>query len=160
MSTYLISVPDFSDGELLYSENETRLILKFFYPGQAAAIDGMTIDNEARRLAQTMLVGAVDGSYAIGFIEALVRSLARPHQKIRTLTLKLATRFAKHWYRHATQSDLKEARIYYPVRLSIANALQARFKELLDQKTGSLPGRHGGLTMHVLANPRLSPFSA
>jgi len=58
MGTILISVPDISDNELVFDESETRRILKFFWPHLAQSIDDMAIDNEARRLAQTMLLAA------------------------------------------------------------------------------------------------------
>jgi len=87
----------------------------------------MAIDDSARRLAQTALVAAIDGSYAMGFIEATFRTVAKPGKGIVSMARKLGQRFVKHWWKHATQSDLSEVRIYETVRVAISNALRRHF---------------------------------
>lgn len=78
MGSIVITVQDISDNDLVYNEAETRQILKFFWPEQAAQIDEFTMDNNARRLAQTALIAAIEGSYAMGFIHMLATSIVRP----------------------------------------------------------------------------------
>ena len=130
MGSVLINVPDISDNDLVFDEDETRRILKFFWPNMANDIDEMTISNDARRLAQTALVAAIDGSYALGFIDALFQTMVRPGPGIRSLAGKLAHRFVKHWWKHTKQRDLENVRIYDSVKNPVANALKHRLDGL------------------------------
>lgn len=126
MGSLLISVPDIADTDLIYNESDTRLILKFFWPEERGFIDSASIDNHARRLAQTALIAAIDGSYSQGFIDILMRSLARPSQGLKQLGKRLAQRYSRHWWQHAEQADLEDVRIYDSVRDSVARALKSR----------------------------------
>ncbi|MEC4720968.1 hypothetical protein RY831_17515 [Noviherbaspirillum sp. CPCC 100848] len=128
MGSILIDVPDFLDSELIYNDKESRQILKFFWPHSSEKINSLSINNDTRRLAQSALVTAIDGSYAMGFIQALGESIARPGSGIKPLTKKLAQRFIKHWWIHATQRDLEDAKVYESVRSSIARNLRSRFE--------------------------------
>lgn len=130
MGSILINVPDLADSELIYDEAETRQILKFFRPNEAAAIDAMTITNDARRIAQTALVAAIDGTYAMGYIEQLIKSVVRPSKGIGELAKRLARNFTRHWWRHAQPQDLKDVRIYDRIRDQVAQALKARLKTI------------------------------
>lgn len=132
MGSILVNVPDIPDTDLIFDEMETRRILKFFWPDLASRIDTLNIDNNARRLAQTALIAAVDGSYAMGFVEALLKSLSRPSKSLSAFGKKLARNFARHQFKHATQTDLEDVRIYENVRADIANALKTRFHLVLD----------------------------
>lgn len=154
MGTYLVMVPDLSDDELIYDETETRQILTFFYPGFASQIAAMQVDNEARRLAQTMLIAAVDGSYAMGFVDDLFATLTsmivRPNRSIKSLGMKLAKKFVSRWFKHATHSDLKDFKVYDSVRLHVAQSLRRRFDSLiLGQAANLRPSR--GVTLHIVA---------
>lgn len=126
MGSILVSVPDISDADLVFDEDETKQILTFFWPHAAPDIEKLAVDNEVRRLAQSMLIAAIDGSYAMGFIEALGKTIVRPGPNIRSLVRKLARRFARHWWNHATQEDLEDVRIYESLRRSIALHLKDR----------------------------------
>ena len=126
MGNILINVPDLSDDDLIYNENETRVILKFFWPSQANKIDAMTIDNDARRLAQTMLIAAIDGTYAMGYVDILQSTLARPARGIGQLARRLAIRFVRHWWRHTQPRHLENVRIYDSIRDAIAGHLRSR----------------------------------
>ena len=96
MGSILINVPNLADCELIYNEAETRLILKFFWPGEAAAIDAMTISNDARRLAQTALIAAIEGTYAMGYLGRLIKGVIRPSKGIGELATRLARSFTRH----------------------------------------------------------------
>jgi hypothetical protein len=89
MGAYLIAVPDMADSELVFNDDETRQILKFFYPASAAGIANMTVTNDTRRFAQTLLIAAIDASYAMGYIQALGRTVVHPGSGIKSL--------AKNW---------------------------------------------------------------
>lgn len=134
MGTILITVPQIADSELIFDEEETRQILRFFWPTMSKTIDSAKIDNDMRRFAQSILIAAIDGSYAMGFIETLKSTFHGPGNVVRSarhmksLVGKLVARSARHWWRHATQRDLKDVKIYDSVRLSIANALGTRIK--------------------------------
>jgi hypothetical protein len=154
VGTYLVMVPDLSDDELIYDETETRQILSFFYPGSANQITAIQVDNEARRLAQTMLIAAVDGSYAMGFVDDLFATLTsvikRPNRSLKALGAKLARKFVTRWFKHATQSDLQDFKIYETVRVDVARTLRTRFDLLLLGQSANLrPSR--GVTLHLVA---------
>ncbi len=91
----------------------------------------MTIDNDVRRLAQTGLVAAIDGSYALGFIFALGQTVVRPGSGVKSFAKKLARRFVRHWWKHTKQRDLEDVQIYDAVKNSIANALKDRLGQML-----------------------------
>ena len=127
-----MNIPDIPDTNLIYDETESRQILKFFWPDLSPRIDALAIDNQARRLAQTALIAAIDGSYAMGYIEVLFKGLSRPNKSLPALARKLARNATRHHFKHATQDDLQDVRIYETIRTDIGNALRTRFKLLLD----------------------------
>jgi hypothetical protein len=135
VGTYLVLVADISDDQLIYDETETRQILSFFYPGAGNQLTALKVDNEARRLAQMMLIAAVDASYAMGFVDALFATLTslikRPNRSLNAVGAKLARNYVKRWFKHATQSDLQDFKIYETVRADFARALRIRFDLLL-----------------------------
>jgi hypothetical protein len=130
MGNVLVSVPDFAPTELCFDDEETRQILKFFWPDSSAAIDALPASEDARRLAQTAFVAAIDGSYAMGYIEALLTTIAKRNPDIRTLAKRLGRKFVRHWWQNAKAKDLEDVRIYESVRVSIARSLRARFENL------------------------------
>lgn len=133
MGAILINIPDIPDSELVYDDTETKRVLRFFWPSMAARIDSMQVENDARRLAQTALIAAVDGSYALGFIHALAYTVARPGPGIKSLCQKLGRRFAKHWWMHTTQRDLENVRIYDRIKDQVARALRHRLENLCER---------------------------
>lgn len=137
MGAILIQVPDFGDDELVFSETETRQILCFFWPGRRAPIAELDIGPDVRRLAQTALIAAIDGSHAVGYVESLFRTVVNPGAGISSLAKKLARRFVKHWWKHTTQTDLDDVRIYESVRVDIARVLRHRID--LAQQGASVP---------------------
>ena len=58
----------------------------------------------------------------MGFLDILVDTLMRrkPGTSIQTLVKKLLRRYVKHWWKCATEDDLRDAKIYGTVRLGIA----------------------------------------
>lgn len=130
MSSILINIPDISDADLIYDEAETRHILKFFWPQKAGDIDGMRIEHHARRLAQSALVAAIEGSYAMGFIHILSTNIIRPGSGIKSLARKLAKKYVKHWWKHTKQKDLEDVKIYESIRREISRQLRSRLEEI------------------------------
>jgi len=130
MATITLILPVISDSELVFDATETREILRFFWPSDASSIARMTISNDVRRFAQALLIVAVDASYAIGFLDILVNVLFRrkPGASIRSLVRKLTRRYVRHWWKHATADDLREAKIYDTVRATIALKQRHQFE--------------------------------
>lgn len=142
MGSLLYTVPDIADSELIFDETETRLILTFFWPDESVFIEQVAVDNLLRCLAQTALIAAIDGSYAMGYVEHLVRTLARPSKGLKQLAKRLARRYFRHWWRHAQQQDLEDVRIYESIRSSVAAQLKPRlfaFKNGVAMKRGVAP---------------------
>ncbi|MCW7540491.1 hypothetical protein OOT46_21950 [Aquabacterium sp. A7-Y] len=137
-----VSPVDIGDSELIFDDLETKQILKFFWPHRASRIDLMEVSTEVRRFAQTLLIAAIDASYAMGYIESLFRTVAKP-AGLGKMGLKLARRYVRHWWKHATLKDLQDVRIYESVRSRLA----VNFKTDMDML----------LTDQSLAR-RLSPF--
>ena len=126
------SAPVFADGELIFNDLETRLILKFFWPELGAYIDQMQIGIPEKKLAQTVLVVAIDSSYAMGFVASLVNGYARPHAGVAAASKKLAQEYMKHWWKHATKKDLTRIQIYENVRLNTARQWRSAIGEMLE----------------------------
>ena len=151
MGSILLNIPDISDDDLVFDENETRRILKFFWPHLANDIDGMNVDNDVRRLAQSALIAAIDGSYALGFIHALGTTVVRPGSGIKSFAAKLARRSASHWWRHAKQRDLSDVKIYDSVKKRVALALGDRLRLALN----GVAFRRGDLRFYALVHESL-----
>lgn len=131
MGSILVAVPDIADHQLVFNEAETRQILKFFWPQYVRQIDTLTITNDARRLAQTALIAAIDGSYAMGFIDATFRSLLSPGRSVAAFGRRLARNFVQHWWKYATREELMNAKVYESVRTTVAGALRHRLDALV-----------------------------
>ncbi len=114
------TAPVFSDGELIFNEVEVKLIFKFFWPALGGYIDRMPVGIPEKRLAQTILVIAIDSSYSMGFIVGLVHVYSKPHPGVLSAAKKLAQEYMKHWWKHATKRDLTKIQIYENVRIDVA----------------------------------------
>ncbi|WP_432455874.1 hypothetical protein ACRRS0_10585 [Agarivorans sp. QJM3NY_29] len=119
---------NFSPSEILITADDARLILKFiFKPSEHSIIDQLPMNHRELNLAQGLLVEAIDASYSIGYVEALFRSTANPSAKAFSIMRKFAKSSKKHWYKHATSTDLLSIKIYD----FVVNELARRFKSLL-----------------------------
>jgi len=106
----------FKADELIFDEEETVTILKFIFSNRKTLIEGMTINDRVREFAQGLLIEAVDASYALGFVEALFRASANPGVGAKKMLTKFGKKALKHWFKHATQKDLMQIKIYEIVR--------------------------------------------
>jgi hypothetical protein len=132
VGSILMNIPDIPDTGLVFNETETRIILKFFWPNQAPRIDGLTIDNTARRLAQTALIAAIDGTYAMGFVDALFQGVSRPSKSLKIFAKKMARSIARQYFRHATLEDLEDVRIYENVRSQVSLDLRHKLEMVIN----------------------------
>ncbi|MCW7537982.1 hypothetical protein OOT46_08985 [Aquabacterium sp. A7-Y] len=145
-SIVIVSPVDIPDSELLFDEEETQQILRFFWPDLRSRIDGMEVTHSVRRFAQQILIAGIDSSYALGFMQTLMETFARPQAGFKGLLKmgkKLAQRYMKHWWKHAKQSDLENPRVAEAVRRAIAY----NFRQSIDM-----------VINEVNARPILAPF--
>jgi hypothetical protein len=150
VASIIITIPDIPDAYLIYNEEETRRILKHFWPDAAAAIDGLKISNNTRRFAQTMLIAAIDGSYAMGYMaitfDAVRNGITGTNRDIVVLGRRLARNFVQHWWRHTRRQDLENVRIYESVRADIA----WRQKESFGEYISGIALRRGATTLVLM----------
>ncbi len=143
MGSYIINILDIPDANLIYNEDETRQILKFFWPHYADSIDDLAINNDVRRFAQQMLIAAIDASYAYGCIEGLFMAVTHRNRNIGQLAQRLARNFIHHWWQHTRQRDLDDVQIYEYVRIQI----MSRQRTTMDGFLGGIAFRRGFVTM-------------
>lgn len=117
----------FSESELLFDEQETKDILKFFFPPLQQQIDAATVTIELRNFAQGLLVEAIDATYALGYVEILLKAYFNPGASMKKALTKIGKKATAHWFKHATQHDLLHARISSRVR----DQLTINFKSYL-----------------------------
>lgn len=133
MGQFLVSYPDIADIDLVFDATETKKILIFFYPSYQARIDKLDITKDARRLAQTMLIAAIDASQTISMLDVLVNSLRRaPTQSVSVWARKLSIALTRRWFKNAMQKDLMKAEVYNTVRESIAYQCGMHFRNVVN----------------------------
>lgn len=111
-----IYLRQFAAAELLLDEREARQVLQFIFRRQGVLMGRMPITDKVRGLAQGLLVEAVDASYALGFVDALVHATASPGAGMKRVLLRFGRKAARHWFKHASAQDLLDIRIYEIVR--------------------------------------------
>jgi hypothetical protein len=111
-----VTLRTFADNELIFDEAETRVILKFFFQADSQRIDSANIDNRLRGFAQGLLVEAVDASYKLGYVKIIFDTvLFKPDLNLRKIIEKMAKKASRHWFKHATQKNLRDGKIYESV---------------------------------------------
>ncbi|WP_051304932.1 hypothetical protein [Chitinilyticum litopenaei] len=123
---------EFQEHDLLFDADETRAILEFFFPHDRALIAEARITLEVRSFAQGLLVTAIDANEAMGYVEALFRSYARPSATFSKALRKLATNAAKNWFKHANIRNLANVKIYHSIKVEIGR----RFRTELHVRLG------------------------
>jgi hypothetical protein len=127
----VIIPPVIADADLLFDEVETREILTFFWAHLTTQINNMTTTNEVRRFAQSLLIAAIDASYAMGYVDILFTTVANPRGGLKKMGQKLAKQFVSYWWKHAQQKDLQSAKIYESVRRTVSHNFAGPFQVLL-----------------------------
>ncbi len=119
----------FKPSELLFDEDETREILKFFFQNDHELIGKLVINDKLKSFAQGILVEAVDASYAIGFVKIITDTffLKSPQSKIKNILNELSRKATIHWFRHVKATDLTTIKIYDCVRKTIAMKFRQHF---------------------------------
>jgi hypothetical protein len=140
-----IHLPELEASDLVFDEGETRAILRFFWPGLSQRINGLpSIDDEFRKLAQGLLIVAIDSSFAMGFVHILfdvLRHGGKPgFPGLRSMAKKLARKYVPHWWKHTRPQDLDAVRIYESVRRAIALNFKAVIDIMLAEHTSANAG--------------------
>jgi hypothetical protein len=122
----------FEPEELIFDEDETKDVLKFFYPNQGAFIEHAIINNDVRSFAQALMVEAVDASYALGYVKIVYDVFyLKPPIKFGKALTKFGRKAAPHWFKHATATELINAKIYDAVRVIIARNFRSAFEDVV-----------------------------
>lgn len=131
----------FQPNELLFNDQETIAILNFFF------LDSLvppSVGDRDRAFAQALLVEAIDSSYYMSWIERIWRAGSKPtaslkgvSKMLRKLAQDEVRRRASRWFRHATEEDLLDAKIYETVRLTLGSAYLKYMQER--RATGVMP---------------------
>lgn len=141
MSDGFTTLRNFSEHELIFDVSETKDILGFFFPHHRQRIDAATVTTELRSFAQGLLIEAIDATYALGYVEILLTVSYNPGGGMKKVLMKAGRKAARHWFKHATDRDLLNARIAEPVRRQLSLAFRTPMGEMLD---GLALGRTGG----------------
>lgn len=132
MSGDFLTLRNFSEHELIFDEAETKAILKFFFQHHRQRIDAATVTTGLRNFAQGLLVEAVDATYALGYVEILLATFYNPGGGMKKALTKAGRKAARHWFKHATDRDLHNAKVAEAVRLTLSNAFKTPLQEQLD----------------------------
>lgn len=134
-----IHLKEFSKEQLLFDEQETRIILKFIFKApDHKVIDTMIINDPIKGFAQGLLVEAVDASYSISFVQALFESTAKPNNGALTIIKSFGKKAAKNWFKHASAKDLQDIKIYDFVRDTLARSFRTRLRGYLAKNKGDV----------------------
>lgn len=128
-----VQLRKFKPEELIFNENETKEVLKFFYPNQSAFIEQAVINDSVRGFSQALMVEAVDASYALGFIKIVYDVFyMKPPTNFRKVLTKFGRKAAPHWFKHATATDMINAKIYDAVKNTIARNFRSSFEDIIN----------------------------
>lgn len=97
---------EFKESELVFDADETREILKFFFPTLTQQIQSVGVTNQIRNFAQALLIEAIDKTYALGYVEVLFKAIRNPGAGMKKILSKIGYKSAAHWFKHATRHDL------------------------------------------------------
>jgi hypothetical protein len=128
----------FSREELIFSRDDAYMILKFFF--QSTRLKPTQLNDDDRAFAQALLLEAADRSYELGYAQILMEKflMASPRslEGVRDLLKAFIGKAAKHWWKHAKQSDLRDAKLY----MVVVNQLRRNFRSTWEirEVTGEL----------------------
>jgi len=113
----------FSPDEILISNDDAQLVLKFYFGDQVPNSDQLTRSDVA--FAQALLLEGIDKSYAMGYVhivyDCFYMKIPGSFDSVKDAVKEFAKKAAKHWFDHASGKDLANPRIYSSVRVMISN---------------------------------------
>jgi hypothetical protein len=117
-----IELQHFLRSQVLLTKQQASRILNFFFPNDSLAVG--QISDEDAAFAQALLVEAIDASNEMGYVQILFdkafMKVPNDFSFIRDLAVAFVKRAARNWFRHATQQELADPKIYESVRRVIA----------------------------------------
>jgi hypothetical protein len=111
----------FSQAQLQLDRPQAFRVLKFFF-GDDVRLTASDLTVDDMIFAQGLLVEAIDASYEMGFVQVVFDSFYAKvprGSEIGDLIKDFVKDAAKHWFEHATEKDLLEAKIYDSVRTQL-----------------------------------------
>jgi len=104
----------------------------FFFQQSRQRIDAVTVTPALRNFAQGLLVEAVDATYALGDVEIILTTFYNQESGVKKALMKAGRKAARHWFKHATDRDLHNAKIAEPVRRQLSSAFATTMQMMLD----------------------------
>lgn len=121
-----IVLRSFNSEELIFDEDETKAILRFFFKSKSELVEKLVVDDRVRGFSQGLLLEAIDASSALGTIHIVFTSNVNPSLGMRNIILKLGKNSAKHWYKNQS-SELIRKKIYESVRKQLELSFSTTF---------------------------------
>ncbi len=146
-----INLRKFKKDELIFDDEETKVILRFIFKSRHNLISTLEINDNIRGFAQGLLLEAVDASYALGFIHSLFGGAFNPGVAAKKVFMKFSRKALKHWFKHATAKDLIQIKIYDRVR----EQLESSFRSILQLHANNIAMNeinHSGFIEYSLKN--------
>lgn len=100
---------------ILKDASDAHRVLTFFFGKGNVRLGVANLGEQDIEFAQALLVEGIDASYKMGYVESLFRAVAGKG-KIKDIIKDFGKKALKHWFNHATEDDLRNAKIYKKVR--------------------------------------------
>ena len=112
MTKNMTRLKSFLPSELVFDDEETKDVLKFFFRTDSRFIDQATVSDNLRNLAQRLLIEAIDASAAMSWMEIAFRWSVNPGSGVKKALAKLGRKAATKWFKHYKGTDLVNAKIF------------------------------------------------
>jgi len=116
----VVHLREFSPSEIIFTDEEARLILKFFFVGKEDLIDTLQASHQLLSFSQALLLEAMEHSLSIGLIESLFRASANPTKSAQFIIKKFFKFARKKWLKAHKSSSLDSIQIYEIVRAELS----------------------------------------
>jgi hypothetical protein len=127
----------FAPAEVILTQHQAWAIYQFFWPD--CGVDEANITEDDRCFAQSLLVEAVDASYAMEYVHIIYDvfywKIPGSFDDIQEMVKDFMKQAAKLWFKHLVGKDIEKPEIYKAVRDTIAN----NFRICLDQRQNNMP---------------------
>ena len=128
----------FAAAEIVLTREDAYAVIRFFWNDVGVLPEAFT-DADVN-FAQGLLVEAVDATYAMGYVQIVFDTffmkVPRDLNNLYGMLKKVAKASAKHWWRHATEKDLADPKIYETVRMTLARNFRSSWE--IRKQTGEL----------------------
>jgi len=130
MSAEYIFLRKFTPEEILFDEEEVKVILLFFFPGYDSTVNDFVMNHSMREFAQGLFVEAVDASYAMGYVHIIFDIFyMKPNMNMSKALKKFGKKAVKHWFKHLKKiTDLQDIKIYDSVRDQLRSNFISEFQ--------------------------------